>query len=122
MPQQLPISGNEYLSQEKNLTELDQGKVYAEFIKYYESEAAKKGWNQTLTYKNAKLSVINADNITGNTWGYIKAINDNIEILVISRYIQFDGNLNNEPPKCPCNTEYRIFQSNPIQISEIKKR
>lgn len=119
-PTTTSFTGKEWVASQKNLLSQDVGGIYKKFSNYYETELIKNGWSQEVKYKNLKLQTLSAGGATGSTWGYLKIINDKIEIILLSDTINSKGN-NTEPPQCPCNVVYRVFVSDAIPTSEITK-
>jgi len=120
-PLPLSMKGQEFIAIKKSLSSDQESSLYKDFISFYDQKLSQTGWEQQIEYKNSSLSTIVTDGINGNTWGYLKISNDTLGVFILSRIVEFHGKAITQPPSCPCDVEYRIFISDPIPTSEIKK-
>ena len=114
----LTITGKEWTAAQQNISNQQLEDSLSKFTGYYDSGLSGNGWKDKITYKDNNLMTISASGPTGDVWGYLYALGDNLSITLLSTNVKYAAT-NKQPLSCPCDATYRIFLSDPISISKI---
>jgi hypothetical protein len=81
---------------------------------------ADNGWLVEIPYKGFWIAGIQADGPESSDWAYIKLENNKLSVVLFSYNTNYNGpEIPESPLNCPCDYEYRVFLSDPIDIDSV---
>lgn len=98
-------------------------KVSNNFVDYYTSGFAEKGWAHAIVVDNTKLLVPLADDINGSSWGYVKKQTKNeqeyIRFMIMSWEFMGQDSTRELPLECPCALTLSFFAGDIVLVRDF---
>lgn len=117
MSEPINLTGNEWISTVMSQTVDEKYDLISDFQNYYNSSLKELGWNNKYEDDKFEFMPIAADGPTGSMWGYLKAKNGMLRVIVLSYEVVLKPDSNKL--ECPCDLELKVFVSDVGRMSDL---
>lgn len=115
-PLKVAVSGEEWSAKLSVETDKNYTELISAFSSYYQDTFENLRWKSETKIDGKTLMPIVADGPTGSLWGYLDIADGKMKVVMLSYNTTFSQS-KTLPLVCPCNVEFRVFESAVIDLN-----
>lgn len=115
-PLEVTVSGEEWSAKLSVETDKNYTELISAFRSYYQDTFENLRWKSETKIDGKTLMPTVADGPTGSLWGYLDITDGKMKVVMLNYNTTFSPS-KTLPLVCPCNVEFRVFESAVIDLN-----